>query len=270
MKVGYLQFKPEFGNPEKNISFINNILSDREFDLLVLPELANSGYLFSNKNELEDYSEEIPYGKFCKGIQQICSEKNCYIVSGICEKNNGKFYNSSILVYPDKRIFVYRKIHLFDEEKKWFTRGNKNLKVYKIGNKKSGTVKIGMMICFDWIFPETARTLALKGANIICHPSNLVMSYCQTSMQTRALENHVFTITANRIGKDIKPDKKISFTGESVILSPKGKYLHRGTKDKEECIIVNINPEDALNKNINSNNNLFNDRRNKFYQIQND
>jgi len=269
MKVGYLQFQPKFGNPEKNISHIQNELSDREFDLLVLPELANSGYLFSNRNELEDLSEKIPDGKFCRSIQEICSKNKGYIVSGVCEKSKGQFYNSSILVCPDEKIFVYRKLHLFDEEKKWFTPGNKNLKVYKIGDKKSGTVKIGMMICFDWVFPETARTLALKGAGIICHPSNLVMSYCQTAMQTRALENHVFTITANRIGQDIKPDRTISFTGESVILSPKGKYLHRGTIDKEECIIVDIDPFEADNKNLNLNNNLFKDRRDKFYQIQN-
>lgn len=267
MKVGYLQFKPEFGNPDKNISIIKNIIADEKFDLLVLPELANSGYLFTNKKELKELSENIPDGKFCKALQEICLEKNCHIVSGICERSNGKFYNSSILVYPDKRFFVYRKIHLFDEEKRWFTPGNKNLKVYEIRNKESGQVKVGMMICFDWIFPETARTLALKGADIICHPSNLVMSYCQTSMQTRALENHVFTITANRIGKDIKPDNKISFTGESVILNPKGKYLHRGTKDKEECVIVDINPSEAKDKNLNYNNDLFRDRRRKFYKI---
>ena len=134
-------------------------------------------------------------------------------------------------------------------------------------NINTGKVKIGMMICFDWIFPETTRTLALKGAQIICHSSNLVMHYCQNAMFTRALENHVFTITANRTGKDIKPDNEIEFTGESVIVSPKGKYLCRGSRDNEECLIAEIDPAEALNKNINENNDLFSDRRNEFYKI---
>ncbi|MEO6694388.1 MAG: nitrilase-related carbon-nitrogen hydrolase [Ignavibacteria bacterium] len=266
MKVGYLQFKPEFGKPVENISSIRNLISDKQFDLLVLPELANSGYLFSNKNEMYELSEEIDNGNFCNELKKICSEKNSFIISGICERDDKIFYNSSVLISPDGNIKVYRKLHLFDDEKKWFTRGNLDLEVYEISGKGYEKVKIGMMICFDWIFPETARTLALKGAQIICHPSNLVMHYCQNAMFTRALENHVFTITANRIGKDVRPDSEISFTGESVIIDPKGQYLYRGSKVDEEVIIIDIDPSEALNKKINFNNDLFGDRRKTFYK----
>jgi len=267
MKTGYLQFKPEFGKPEVNIVKVKKLLSDKKFDLMVLPELANSGYLFSNKEELELSSENINNGIFCNALKEICHENKSYIVSGICEKDGDKFYNSSVLICPDKKIFVYRKIHLFDNEKKWFTPGNINLEVHEISGDSFGKVKIGMMICFDWIFPETARTLALKGAQIICHTSNLVMQYCQRAMFTRALENHVFTITANRIGKDIKPDGEIYFTGESVIVNPKGEYLARGSDDSEECKIIEIDPEEALNKMVSTNNNLFDDRRKEFYKL---
>lgn len=266
MKIGYLQFKPEFGKPEENILKIRKLLSKKEFDLIVLPELANSGYLFTDKKELEELSEEIGKGKFSRALKKICSEKDCFIVSGICERDGNNFFNSSVLVCPGGEIFTYRKIHLFDEEKIWFKPGNRKLKVYEISGKRFGKVKIGMMICFDWIFPETARTLALKGAQIICHSSNLVMSYCQTAMFTRAVENRVFTVTANRTGKEIRNKKELSFTGESVILSPKGKYLCRGGLDKEEVCITEINPEEALNKNISGTNNLFKDRRKEFYK----
>ncbi|MEZ4690386.1 MAG: nitrilase-related carbon-nitrogen hydrolase [Ignavibacteria bacterium] len=91
-----------------------------------------------------------------------------------------------------------------------------------------------MMICFDWFFPETARTLALKGAQIICHPSNLVMAYCQTAMFTRALENRVFTITANRIGYDVRENKELFFTGESVIVSLKVNISAEAAKTKRK------------------------------------
>ena len=87
------------------------------------------------------------------------------------------------------------------------------------------------MICFDWVIPEAARTLALKGAQIICHPSNLVMPYCQKAMYARAVENHVFIITPNRIGKDENSGKEVSFTGGSIILNPKGDYLAEGNKE---------------------------------------
>jgi len=76
-----------------------------------------------------------------------------------------------------------------------------------------------MMICFDWFFPESARTLALKGAQLILHPSNLVMPYCQDAMITRSIENRVFSITSNRIGRE----GGYNFTGKSQIVSFDGK-----------------------------------------------
>jgi len=267
MKAGYLQFRPVFGDTDANIKKIRKLISRKRFDLLVLPELANSGYLFSNKSELKELSEEIPGGKFCSALKEICIKNKGHIVSGICERSGNKFYNSSILVYPDGKIITYRKLHLFNTEKKWFAKGNLPLKINEIRLQNSERVKTGMMICFDWIFPETARTLALQGAQVICHPSNLVMQYCQRAMFTRALENHVFTITANRTGKDVKSDGEISFTGQSVILSPRGNYLFKGSKSRDECVILDIDPSEALNKNINPQNNLYSDRRKEFYKL---
>ncbi len=264
MKAGCLQFNPEFGNLDANINKIEQLVNDKDFDLLVIPELANSGYLFSDIKELDELSEEIPNGKFCKALKKLSSDKNAYFISGICEKNNGKYYNSSILAHPSGEINTYRKIHLFYEEKLWFSPGDLKLKVYSISGKFGG-VKIGMMICYDWFYPETARILALNGAQIICHPSNLVMPYCQNAMFTRALENQVFTITANRTGKEKNKNKELLFTGESVILSPRGEYLYRGSVEGEECAIIEIDPEEALNKDLNSFNNIFKDRREEFY-----
>ena len=131
-----------------------------------------------------------------------------------------------------------------------------------------GRVNIGMMICYDWTFPEAARTLALEGAQLICHPSNLVMPYCQKAMYARALENHVFIITCNRIGIERQQDTELLFTGNSVIVDTKGSYLVDMSDDRTEsteCRIVEINPEKALNKFINPINNVIDDRRPEFY-----
>ncbi len=265
MRIGYLQFRPEFGKPEANIRRVRSLLKDKKFDLLVLPELSNSGYLFSSVDELQSSSEEIPNGPFCSALMKICAEKNSYIVAGLCEQYQNKFYNSAVLVRPDGKVITYRKIHLFYDEKLWFEPGNIFLQSQEISSDSFGSVNIGMMICYDWIYPETARTLAMKGAQIICHPSNLVMPYCQNSMYARAIENHVFTITANRIGRESNKEKELRFTGGSVIVSPLGEYLGRGPEEVEECFIVDIDPSAALDKQINPQNSLFDDRREEFY-----
>lgn len=270
MKAGYLQFKPEFGKVKQNAEKVESFLSKEEFDLVVIPELSNSGYLFAEKEELKKYSENPENGKFCNMLKKISREKNGYIVAGFCEEvKQGLekvYYNSSILVYPDGNFRIYRKTHLFFDEKRYFEPGNTGFWVYEIYNKKFGVVKVGMMICFDWIFPESARTLALRGADVICHPSNLVMPYCQNSMYARAIENHVYTITANRIGKEINGEKSIEFTGESVMLSPKGEYLSRASTDREEINFIQIDPHFSRDKHINDKNDLFGDRREHFYK----
>jgi len=264
MEAGYLQFYPKFGDSDHNIKRIEHFLKNKSFELLVLPELANSGYLFSSADEIKKSSETVPDGKFCNFLKKISRDKHSYIVSGLCERDGDDFYNSSVLVFPGGEIKTYRKIQLFYEEKNWFKPGNLPLNVQEI-NPGDEKVKIGMMVCFDWIFPEVARTLALKGAQIICHPANLVMPYCQDAMVTRALENHVFTITANRIGKEINGGKELHFTGMSEIVNPKGKILSKSQEQTEECIITQIDPKESLDKFINQKNDLFADRREEFY-----
>ncbi len=267
MLAGCLQFKPEFCDVNANISKIRGLLKDKKFDLMVMPELANSGYLFSTVDELKKASEEIPGGPFCSALIEIAAAFDAYIVSGICERAGDSYYNSSILVSPDGKIELYRKTHLFYDEKKWFSPGDTGFDVYEINSPDFGRVKLGIMVCFDWIFPESARTLALKGAQIICHPSNLVLQYCQKAMFTRAVENRVFTITANRTGTDSNGGKELRFTGESVIVDPKGNYLFRGSDSGDECAIVNIDPALALDKHATELNDVFLDRRTELYSL---
>jgi predicted amidohydrolase len=265
MKIAYLQFKPEFCNPAANIEKIKTLTAEKEFDLLVIPELANSGYLFTEKKELEKTAEYFGEGRFYSVIKEISERKSSFIVTGFCEKEGEKFYNSSMLVCPDGKKYLYRKIHLFWDEYKWFTPGNLPFEAVDIEGS-FGKVKIGMMICFDWAFPEAARTLAIAGAQIICHPSNLVMPYCQKAMYARAVENRVFIITCNRIGTEEKGEKKLTFTGNSVILDTAGNYLSAASVEKEQLNTVEINPDEALNKFINPVNNVITDRRPNLYK----
>ena len=123
------------------------------------------------------------------------------------------------------------------------------------------------MICFDWIFPEAARNLALQGAQVICHPANLVLPYCQAAMVTRSLENAVFSITANRTGSETTTQQSLHFTGSSQIIGPKGQKLASATEEGTNLKIVEVNPEQASDKFFTPQNNLFTDRRPDTYSL---
>lgn len=122
------------------------------------------------------------------------------------------------------------------------------------------------MICFDWFFPEVARSLALAGAEIIAHPANLILPYCPDAMVTRCIENRVFAITANRIGSEQRGGKRrLTCIGRSEVVDPKGRILRRAPSDKDSLEIVEINPHEARNKKISPRNHLFRDRRTQFF-----
>jgi len=260
-KVAVVQFKPEFLQVEKNLQKIESLCKDIKADLIVLPELVTSGYVFQNKAELDAVCEYVPKGMSFRFFNELSSKLDASVVFGFPEKSGERIYNSSILINPDENYYVYRKTHLFYREKLFFSPGDTGLFVCEA---KDG-VKIGMMICFDWQFPEAARALALNGSQIICHPANLVMPWCQQSMITRSLENRVFSITANRIGTEVNGDISINFTGQSQILGMKGEILARLSTDKEEVSVVEIDPNQAKDKSITEMNDAFNDRRPAFY-----
>jgi Predicted amidohydrolase len=131
-----------------------------------------------------------------------------------------------VIIGPNGYLGKYRKIHLFDTEKNCFEKGDLPLKVFNIGS-----ARVGVMICFDWRFPETARTLALSGADLIAHPSNLVLPHCPQSIITRCLENRIFIVTANRVGTEKRtPNNSLNFIGQSQVVDPDGNILCRASK----------------------------------------
>lgn len=122
-----------------------------------------------------------------------------------------------------------------------------------------------MMVCYDWAFPEVARTLALQGVDLICHPSNLVLDWGQQAMLTRCLENGVFAVTANRLGSDVRPEGTVTFTGQSQLAGPKGVLVHRSDAKIEELFIMEIDLDQARDKHVTSKSDLLKDRRPEFY-----
>jgi predicted amidohydrolase len=257
MKIGVYQFAPEFGEKEKNLKRIEDATLQTDADLVVLPELCCTGYQFVSQEEVESLCEPIPQGSIVQRFIDIARRRNLHIVAGLGEKAGGVFYNSAVLVGPQGFIGKYRKVHLFWDEYDWFQSGNMGYRVWDIG-----PAKIGLMICYDWIYPEAARSLALQGADIICMPTNLVLPYCQDAMITRSIENRVFTVTANRTGSEKRGSKnKLTFTGGSQIVDPQGVILFRLGKETESIQEVEIDPNRARDKQITPRNHLWKDLR---------
>ena len=264
IRAGFFQFNPEFGNKAGNLRKVIASLSHLTdtIHLLVLPEFFATGYQFLAREEVDDLSEKVPGGETTQALTDIAHKENLYIIAGLAEKHNNNYFNSAVFIGPDGYIGTYRKTHLFFEEKKYFTPGDTGFKVWstEIG-------RIGIMICFDWFFPESMRALALNGAEVVGHPSNLVMPYCPAAMPIRCLENRMFSVTANRTGTEQRnPDQILRFIGQSLIATPEGKILLKAPRDTDILMIADIELSLARNKSINSLNDIIRDRRPEMYK----
>jgi len=263
LTIAIVQFAPARENVGKNIRQIGRLLSGLQADLIVLPELSNSGYLYDSPETLRPFAEpQDGSGPFLQALQALAAQTGGLIVSGYAESAGNGLFNSAAAVSAEGVLLNYRKTHLFDREKQLFQPGDTGFNVMDWRG-----VQIGVMICFDWIFPEAARTLALKGAQVIAHPANLVLPYCQDAMVTRSIENQVFTATANRIGTERLGETQLTFTGQSQVTSPSGKVLFRGPTTKPAVHVMEIDPDLALKKALNPHNDLFADRRPDRYEL---
>lgn len=261
MKIGFLQLRPKFGAVKENVRAAKSLLKSITDATIVLPELFNTGYLFRSREEIASLAESVTNGYTVAEMKKIARQKRLNLVFGIAEKKSRKLYNSAVLVTAAGKVSSYQKTHLFDREKLFFNPGDRAYAIHEVDG-----ARIGMMVCFDWFFPEVARILALKGAHVICHPANLVMPYCQEAMRIRSIENKVFSVTSNRIGTEKRGNVSLSFTGKSQIVGPTGDLLATSGERSESLKIVEIDINEAKDKSINANNDLFKDRKVTLYK----
>lgn len=259
MKVGYVQFRPLLGQPEANHERLAELIPKAaDADLLVLPELANSGYNFTSQQEADQTAESADNGPFVLFLTEMAARHDLHIVAGLNESDGDKRFNTSVVIGPNGVTGKYRKIHLFVNEPDFFSPGDLGLPIFDLGD-----YKVGMLICFDWLFPEIWRILALKGADMIAHPSNLVIpGFCQRVMPSHALINGLYTITANRIGAE----GQLTFTGLSTIADPQGQVLAQGPQADEDVRVVEIDLALARDKTITPRNDRLADRRPEMYR----
>jgi predicted amidohydrolase len=261
IRAAAVQTQPIFGDVAANLERTRQLVLSERALLYVLPELFSTGYLFRDREETASLAEDYPSGDACRFLAELSGTTGAVVVGGFAEKaSGGRLYNSAALADRGKLLSCYRKIHLFDREKACFDAGEcaPHVVATSIG-------RVGMMICFDWIFPETARCLALAGAQILAHATNLVMPYCQNAMPTRCIENRVFAVTANRIGEEARDGTRLAFTGWSQITGHTGERLAQASAESEEVICAEFDPALADDKQVTPENHLFRDRRPGLY-----
>src|SRR5438093_3369573 len=189
MRVAVAQTEPQLGEKERNLETCLARLEEAAAagaQLLVLPECAIPGYMFDSAEEALPHAEEIP-GPTTEAFERECARLGVHAITGLLERDGDTLYNAAILVGPHGLIGSYRKTHLpFLGVDRFVTPGDE-LKVFD-----TALGRIGLIICYDLRFPEVTRTLALKGADIVCHPTNFpVAARAQTELipAARAADN---------------------------------------------------------------------------------
>lgn len=269
--VAAVQMECQMGQKDANVQkTVDRITeaADNGAKLVVLPEMITSGYIFNTREEVAGMAERIPDGPTVKIWEKLAREKDVYIVSGILEVDGDKFYNSAVLIGPDGFIGKFRKMHLWDEDKIWFEPGDLGIPVFytPIG-------RIAIIICYDMWFSEMWRIAAMKGADIVCVPTNWlkidtlpddVQSMAPFMARVAANTNCMFVACADRVGFE----RGITFPGLSLIVGPSGIPSAGPASFTEETIIYSqCNMFDARDYNWTPHNVLFRDRRTDYYDV---
>ena len=220
MRLGVGQLELMCGDLEYNLDRTTVLLEEatrESVDALVLPEMTNSGYYFESYEEAQATSEVIPKGPFSRLLLDW-SKAGGLVLAGINERVNDDLSNSAAFFADGKHLGTYRKIHLFGPEKNWFKSGTKRIHAIDYNGHRYGAI-----ICFEWNFPDLISKLAANGAEIVLHPLNSGIQVWRDAMRASAIENHVFTASANRVGTE----REKSFSGGSSIIAPHGEVLLR-------------------------------------------
>ncbi|WP_033292234.1 nitrilase family protein [Amycolatopsis jejuensis] len=274
VRVAVAQFEPRVGveNLKANAVAVEQRLAaaaDGGAQLVVLPELSTTGYVFETREEAFAHAEAVPDGPTVEAFARFAAERDVYVVGCIVEQDGQQLFDTAVLVGPDGYLGRYRKTHLWNTEKLWFTPGDEGFRVFdtRIG-------RIGLLVCWDIWFPETARIVAQMGADIICIPTGWVWTppplydasgVCMAAYltMTAAHANNVFIATADRIGQE----RGAGFMGNSLIAGTNGWPIDRiAGPDEDTIIYADVDLTAARTAPIwNQLNDLHRDRRTDLY-----
>ena len=262
---------------DQNIAKAKNIIvqaAKKGANIILLQELFQSPYFCIEYDEkIFHLAQTFENNKVLKEMSELCKELNVVLPISYFERSNNAYFNSVAVINSDGKILGnYRKSHIPDApgylEKYYFNPGNTGFKVWD-----TNFGKIGIGICWDQWFPEAARIMALKGAEILFYPTaignELRSDYdssgaWQRAMQGHAASNIVPVVASNRIGVEEVQNQSNGFYGRSFISDHTGKILKEGSRDKEEILIAEVDLEQ--NHLFRRNWGLFRDRRTDLYE----
>lgn len=261
MRLAVAQFRPAFADVHTNVEHILQVIRSADADVVVLPELATSGYFFLSRAEVQRVAEPLD-GPSILAMRDVAEETGRVVVCGFPERDGDRLYNSAAIIVPGVPTRVYRKTHLFYKERQCFDAGDTGFFVVDLPHLDC---RLGTMICYDWRFPEAARTLALRGADVIACPSNLVTNIWRMAMPVRALENKVYLAVANRTGTETNDGEEVTFNGDSVIYGYNGSVMASANALDDAILVAEVDPAATRNKSFNDVNDIFADRRPEHY-----
>lgn len=230
-KTASINCDPVLFKKEENIAHQLKLVEEAAKNgakLIALPEMATTGYCWYNRAEVAPYAETIP-GETTDRFAELAKKYDCYIVVGMAEKDAATdlYYNSAALIGPQGVIGCHRKTHSYISEPKWAKQGDLDHQVFEtpIGN-------IGMLICMDIHFIETARLEGLRGADVIVHVSNWLAEKTPAPYWiTRAFDNGCYVLESNRCGLE----RTVQFSGGSCLINPDGTIQNYVDHNDEIC-----------------------------------
>jgi predicted amidohydrolase len=244
-KIAAVQMDVAFADKAGNLETIRAKLreaADNGAQLIVFPECALPGYCFESKEEAWPHAEPIP-GPSTETIARDCVKLGVWAVVGMLEAAGDQLFNSCALIRPAGIYPAYRKIHLpFLGVDRFTTPGDRPFAAPDIGG-----LQVGMNICYDGGFPESARCLMLLGADLIVLPTNWpagAIGTAKTLIPARAMENHIYYAAVNRIGTE----RGFKFIGMSRIIGCTGEFLAVSEDDQPTILYADIDPGKARDK----------------------
>jgi len=268
LQVSAREYEDRYENKENILRMIDKAADSRP-QLIVLPECVYPAYYISPlivKNSLEFQKSTL---ELIDEVKEKAKLYKCYIALGIVENDiiENILYNSALLINPEgKEINRFRKSYLWHFDSHWFCAGEQ----YPVIETEFG--KVGMFICADGRLPEIVRCLSLQGANILIDLTNWVTSgfeketltnpQVEYMIPTRALENRVWIIAANKVGMEAK---SILYCGKSAVFTPDGQIAKIASSCQEEILFYEISLEEAIDKSIDHQINTIDDRRPELY-----
>lgn len=270
-RVACVQMEVVQGDKKSNLDAARRLIleaCEKGANLLILPELFNTGSMITDRAEAYVLAESIPDGASVTLLLELAQTHGVYVVASLLERQGADLFNTAVLVGPDGLVGKYRKLHPCEDEVYWVEPGDLGLPVFHtpIG-------RIAMLICLDAYYPETARICAMQGADIICIPSNWMdvkesralpdpyWTMAPVLCMANALSNHILVAGVNCVGYQ----RGRHFPGQSVIAGPWGAPVAGPAGQEEEILYADVDLCDSRRKYFHPTNSRLANRRTDVY-----